>query len=181
MRSRRGVSLAELLIVMSLCSLLLTTSAVVLHRIMRSQLKTREFLSACHSSQRLADQFRGDVHRARSVTTEGLPEGAILKLQLSDTQIAEYQQANGVIHRMLVDGEKTIARDEFAFPANSHIAVSQQRSPPLVTLSVTSTPDDERGPAQQAYAVAIHLRVDAQPGRDRRFADVPRQSEEGSP
>jgi type II secretory pathway component PulJ len=177
MKFRRGVSLAELLVVMSLCSLLLTTSAVVLHRMMHSQHKTQHSLAAARNGLRLADQFRRDAHLARTVTTEELPENVLVKLQISDQQTAQYEHAGGIIRRLLFEGEQTVAREEYAFPAGSQVAIAAQTLPPLLRLSVINTPGGEGGPAQQAFDTAVHLRIDAQPGLEKRFTDVSSQQE----
>jgi hypothetical protein len=172
MRKRPGVSLVELLVVMSLSTIFLTTSAVVLHRLMQSQGKTRDFFAASRNGLRLADQFRSDVHRARSATTDNLPAGVILRLQLSAAQAAEYQHLAGVVRRTLLENDQTVSREEFVFPAASRVEVRQAQTPRLLSLSIIHTPGDEEGPAQQSFATAVHLLVEAQPGRDRRYTDL---------
>ena len=171
-KERRGVSLVELLVVMSLGALLLTTSGVVLHRIMHSHGKTRNFLAASRSALRLSDQFRRDVHRAREATTDGLPEGVVLRLQLGESRVVEYSHVDDLVRRTQLEGEKTAAREEYSFPRGSQVSVREQSSPRLLGLSVTSTPGDAAGPPQPGFATAMHLLIEAQVGRDSRFTDV---------
>lgn len=172
MKTRRGVSLVELLVVMSACSALLTISAVLLHRMMHSQTKTRAFFAVQRSGLRLAEQFRSDVHRAASATTDDLPDQVVLRLQLTASQQVEYRYAAGIVQRTLLEGDKTVGREEFVFPPSSEMTVSKQDSPSLIVLSVTSTPGDPGGPAQQSFATPVHLRVEARPSRDQQYAGV---------
>src|SRR5438045_3775634 len=146
LKARRGVSLVELLVVMSLSSVLLTTSAVVLHRMMLSHGKTRNVLAASRSALRLSDQFRSDVHRATGVTTENLDAPVVARLQLDGSNVVEYSYADGVVRRTRITDDKVTSREEYIFPANSQLAVGQS-SPPLLSLSITSQPGDAGGPA----------------------------------
>lgn len=172
MKEHRGVSLVELLVVMSLGTMLLTTSAVVLHRMMQSHGKTRHFLDASRSALRLSEQFRSDVHRAREATTDDLPPEIVLRLQLGEATVVEYRHAAGLVRRTQLVGEKVTSREEYAFPAGSRLTIREQMSPRLLSLAITSMPGDAGGPAQQGFATAIHLQIDAQPGRDSRYADA---------
>jgi prepilin-type N-terminal cleavage/methylation domain-containing protein len=169
---RRGVSLVELLVVMSLGTVVLTTSAVVLHRMMHSHGKTRSVLAASRSGLRLSDQFRSDVHRATKVTTNDLPEGIVLQLQLGETNVIQYSHVAGVVRRTELEGEIVASREEYAFPANSQLTIREQSSPSLVSLSIRSMPGDPGGPAQHGFATAVHLLIEARPGRDSRYTDV---------
>lgn len=171
MRERRGISLVELLVVMSLGSVLLTTSAVVLHQIMHSHGKTRNFLAASRSGLRLSEQFRSDVHRAREVTTNQLDQDIVLRLQLGEAKVIEYSHVDGTVRRTQRDGEKTVSREEYSFPIGSHVAIHEESSPRLLRLSI-STPGDPAGSAQPGFATAVYLQIEAQVGRDSRYTDV---------
>jgi prepilin-type N-terminal cleavage/methylation domain-containing protein len=172
LEGRRGVSLVELLVVMSLSSMLLTTSAVVLHRMMHSHGKTRHFLDASRSALRLAAQFRSDVHRAQEVTTDNLPPDIVLRLQLGESDVVQYSHVGGLVRRTQLVREEVISREEYAFPAGSQLAIREQMSPRLLSLSIKSMPGDAGGPVQHGFATAVHLQIDAQPGRDSRYTDV---------
>jgi prepilin-type N-terminal cleavage/methylation domain-containing protein len=172
LKSRRGVSLVELLVVMSLGSVLLTTSAVVLHRVMNVHGKTRNFLSASRNGLRLSDQFRSDVHRVTKVTTSDLDAPVVLRLQLGEANVVEYSHAGGEVRRTQLEGEKTVSREEYSFPANSRVLIREESSPRLLSLSVISQPGDPAGSAQPGFATAVYLRIEAQVGRDSRYTDV---------
>lgn len=171
-KKRRGASLVELLVVMSLGAGLLTTTAVVLHRVMHSHGKTRHFLDASRSALRLSDQFRSDVHRARKVTKDNLDAPIVVRLELGAADIVEYTHEGGVVRRTELKQDKVASREEYIFPANSKLIIRELPSPPLVSLSISSTPGDAGGPAQQGFATAVYLLIEAQAGRDSRYTDV---------
>jgi hypothetical protein len=172
LKKRRGASLVELLVVMSLGAGLLTTSAVVLHRIMHSHGKARHFLAASRSALRLSDQFRSDVHRARKVTKDNLDAPVVVRLELGDAGVVEYSYVAGLVRRAQIKEGKVASRDEYSFPANSRLTIHEQPSPRLVSLSIASTPGDAGGPAQQGFATAVYLQIEAEMGRDSRYTDV---------
>ena len=66
MKPRPGATLVELLIVMSACSVVLTTSAVVMHRVFRAHSQSQAFLASQRNGRRFAEQLRRDIHRATS-------------------------------------------------------------------------------------------------------------------
>ncbi|HND56023.1 MAG TPA: hypothetical protein PLV92_26590 [Pirellulaceae bacterium] len=66
MKPRPGATLVELLIVMSACSVVLTTSAVLMHRVFRAHSQSQAFLASQRNGQRFAEQLRRDIHRATS-------------------------------------------------------------------------------------------------------------------
>ena len=70
MTTRRGVSLVEVITLMTSCTAILTMSAVLIHRTMRAQEQMRYFFAVERAAQRLAEQFREDVHGAREAVTD---------------------------------------------------------------------------------------------------------------
>lgn len=60
---RRGVSLIELLVVMSAATVILTLSTGLIHRIMHAQSKARGLAEIERTTLRLGNRFRRDVHR----------------------------------------------------------------------------------------------------------------------
>src|SRR5688500_18291789 len=105
MRRRHGISLIELLAVLSGCSVVLGLTASLLHQTMRAQSHTRDFFDVERNAQRLARQFRSDVHAAAAdsiddIDAEGVSDGELLRLQLPDGQTIRYQRAAEKIIRI---------------------------------------------------------------------------------
>jgi hypothetical protein len=166
MKSRRGASLVELLVVMSAATVVLTMSASLIHRIMHAQSKARAFSDVERTSLRLANVFRQDVHQATSaiLAETDLGERSFLRLALPENQSIEYSRQDANVMRILLDGSRTIARDQFAFPAGAELAIRQD-PPRLIVLTIHSRPGEmpaEDGRSQaSAFAVPVSLQVQA--------------------
>ena len=186
---RRGISLMELMVVMSAASTIITTSALVLHKMMRVQEQTRYFFENERAVERLARQFRRDVHDADEV--EIVIEGAdvdaqngdaqggesLLSLTTSDGRAIEYvRNAAGVV-RSERHGEGPLAREEFALAAAARLTIEEQSTPRSLTLTIASNPADfvprlgERAPTIRETPVS--MQVVAVIGRDAQFIAVP--------
>jgi hypothetical protein len=206
--TRRGVSLIELMVIMSAASAVLSTSAVILHRTMRSQEQTRYFFENEHAAQRLARQFRADVHGAVSLE---MIEGAVpnvdpeasaaaepfLTLRLADSageddgEVAtiEYRRtATGILRTATRDDEPT-AREDYAIASIARIQLREDVSPRRLVLTITADPADlhpklgERTPTIRD--TPVNMEAVAIVGRDARFvpkaaddADVSERTEE---
>ena len=68
MQRRRGYSLIEMLAVITMTSAILALATMSIGLIMRSERTGRNFLVATQTSQRMARQFRNDVHSAQTAT-----------------------------------------------------------------------------------------------------------------
>ena len=88
----RGISLVELLMAMGGVSLVLTSSAMLLHGVMRAQSESRRFFDDERTSARLARQFRVDVHAAAQVAA---PAGDT-PLEIRDRALLELLYACGL-------------------------------------------------------------------------------------
>ena len=180
MKTRRGISLVELVVVLTACSAVLTTSAVLLHRVMHLHGKTRSFLSAQRNALRLSDQFRADVHRAGTVLENDRPDEAALRLRLLEGQIVEYRHELGVVRRTLSAGDQVVSREDFTFPPESKVAIRHTDSPPRVVLTITNDPAMDDSPALKSFAAPVNLHAEASLGRDARFRDA-QMDKEASP
>ncbi len=136
--NRRAVSLTELLLVLSLCTLILTTSGVLLHRVMRIESESRAFTDTERSCTRLSHQFRSDVHQA--ITAElkkpNGKDGVFLQLHLPTNEIVEYEVKQGRLQRTARSGDKVTARDEFIIPLKAMLTINQLQLPNRLVLSI---------------------------------------------
>ncbi len=171
MKARRGVSLVELLVVMSAATVVLTLSTSLIHRIMHAQSKARAFADVERTSLRLTNAFRQDVHQATSVKLDEaeIGERVFLRLQLPENRTIEYGRQEANIVRVLLEGSRTVAREEFAFPAGVELAVRREGSR-LIVLTIQSRPGEiiaENGQFEASdFAVPVHLQVQAALNRD---------------
>ncbi len=171
-KSRSALSLIELMAVASACSVVLTVSTVLLHRVMRTQSEACSFSDAERSAERLSLQLRQDVHQATvaELSNSNLKEGVFLRLQLPNGRSVEYSRAEGNVLRVLSQKDKVAAREEFAFPQPTELAVQKQDSPKRILLSITTpAPEAIAGDAQRlrSYrAVPVSLQVEVCTNRD---------------
>jgi hypothetical protein len=178
---RNGISLVELVVVMSAATVILTISAALLHRVMLAHSAARAFTDVERTSLRLANSFRSDVHQAVSATMfEPSPaDGPFLRLELPSDQLSsdqlssgkrlEYRYEQGAILRMALDGERTVAREVFDFRQEINVA-AQKDGPRLLTLSISARPpgatSEDGGSLSPAHAVPVRLQVEAALHRD---------------
>jgi hypothetical protein len=179
MRShRRGVSLVELLIVMSACTLVLTLSIALIHRMMRIQSNARSFEQVERSALRLSTHFRQDVHEAQDATPNAASakDGVFLRLEGDQERSIEYRLDDSAIIRRCFNGDKLIGQEAFDFGTSVEIDIQEETSPRTLTLSLAErpTPTVENGAVAKsvAYSRPIAFRVTAIVGRLARFPVV---------
>lgn len=182
-RTRRGVSLVELLIVMSGCTVVLTMTSGLVCRIMRTQIESRAHENVERNSLRLADHFRRDVHVAQTAETskDKLGEDAFLRLERDDGWRAEYSLRDGIVVRQL-DNDSHEAWEEFTFPEACDLSIERGGAPVWVRLTITSQPLNESSiherPLKPARSIPVFLQAEALLGRDSRFTEAHSRQED---
>ena len=162
---RCGVSLTELMLVLSSCTLILSTSGVLLHRVMRIEIESRTFVDAERACTRLSHQFRNDVHGAVAVDLKKmkLTEGVFLRLQLPENRSVEYAREKGLVRRTAHKGDKVVARDEFPIPPTATITINHLESPNRIFLAIAApsidaaTDNDARLQCYRAIPVGVQI------------------------
>jgi hypothetical protein len=182
---RRGISLMELMVVMSAASMIITTSALVLHKMMRAQEQTRYFFENERAVERLARQFRRDVHdasdveidvEATEIEAEGGDGSLIALIRYDDRAIAYVRTLAGIV-RTVHPGEGTPARETFALAPFARLTIEEESMPRTLTLTIASSPADfvprlgERAPTIRETPVS--MQVIAVVGRDAQYRDNP--------
>ncbi|MEX2316009.1 MAG: hypothetical protein WD669_02585 [Pirellulales bacterium] len=181
MKSRRAISLVELLVVLSASTVILTMSAVLVHRAMHAQSHARAFYNVERTALRLSEQFRRDVHQAATASASAgdRPDGVFLRLQLADGQSLEYGQRNGDVTRTLSQSNKVLSRDTFAFPPSIKLTLREEARPRRLALSITAdpaeTPDTNGKLPWTAHSQRVSLQTEAVLARDSRFVSAARR------
>ena len=178
-RPPRGISLIELLMAMGGVSLVITSSAMLLHGVMRAQSESRRFFDDERTSARLARVFRADVHAAAQVAAPAgerlvaftLPDGGTIEYRHS----ADHRQ---IERRLLTPGnEAPVAREDYSLagPCAAVVTVAEKQihlelgaegadgalAPPGVVRPPRTPAEAKRKPPA--------LVVEADLGRDLRF------------
>ena len=130
-RSLRGISLVELLMAMGGVSLVITSSAMLLHGVMRAQSESRRFFDDERTSARLARVFRADVHAAAQVAA---PAGErLVAFTLPDGGTIEYRHTadrRQIQRRLLAPGNPTpTGREDYSLagPCAAVVTVAEKQ------------------------------------------------------
>jgi hypothetical protein len=184
MKSRGGVSLVELLLTMSACTVILTLSAALIHRVMHTQSKMRAFHDVERSALRLASAFRRDVHQAtNAVTNDAGLAGNFLRLQLPESETIEYRHAQGNVTRVHKQSNNQTAHEAYIFPPEIELAVRQEAANRLVLTIMPALRIEGSGDGRWrsiAHTMPAHLQVEATMNRNPRISDS-KAAQEGSP
>lgn len=178
-RLPRGISLIELLMAMGGVSLVITSSAMLLHGVMRAQSESRRFFDDERTSARLARQFRADVHAAAQVAA---PAGdRLVAVTLPDGGTIEYRHSadhRQIERRLLEPGtEAPVAREDYSLagPCAAVVTMAERRitlelGPEGIDgkLASPGTVPPPRSPAE-AKRKPPALVVEADLSRDLRF------------
>lgn len=200
MNRRRGASLIELMLVIAVVTAILGLTGTLFHRLFQSeQISARAALLELTTS-RLADQFRRDVHWARTARSLQTPEGMLPMLELTilvpasggDTETKViYTGGLGKVQRELIGSQGTIARESFRVPdcrvtfsepeaivvadatkaANATPATPADQSRPMTIVTLLIERPHATVTASQPGARPLRaLAVDAELGRDFRLS-----------
>ena len=187
-RSLRGISLVELLMAMGGVSLVITSSAMLLHGVMRAQSESRRFFDDERTSARLARQFRADVHAAAQVGAQvAAPAGdRLVAFTLPDGGTIEYRHTadrRQIERRLLAPGNPTpTAREDYALAgpcaavvtvAEKHIhlelgaeGVDGELAPPGVVRPPRTPAEAKRKPPALVVEAVLGRDLRFLPGRD---------------
>jgi type II secretory pathway pseudopilin PulG len=185
MTGRRGFSLVELLVVLSSVTVLLSLTAVLLTRAMRSQSETRHYFESQRHALALSEQFRRDVHRAQSVELDAaaLKKNELVRLTLDENGTVAYLREERGLTRVLTRSDGAVSREEYDLGGVVESKVQRENATERLALSVTAsgdiTPKPDEPPARIRDKPAI-LQVEAVLGDDQRYAQ-PTAEREGSP
>jgi hypothetical protein len=118
--SRRGITLIEIVIVLSLASLVLMMAATTLVAVLRIGKQVNDDLAQDVSITRLASQWREDVHAA--INSE---MAADCILTMPDQGRIRYRFASPAVTREVFRGDSLIHRDAFVLPSRASVSFGQ--------------------------------------------------------
>jgi len=183
-QSRRGVSLAELLLLLSIIMVLISLSAKLIHRVMWAHSKSVAFQRSEQSAWRLASQFRRDVHAADAAVVGAESEQNQVTLTNAGQRHIEYRVTGRSVIRTLAEGEKPVSREAFNFPSELVLHVEKLDSPERVLFVLESTshtvPGPDQRPLRSVERVPLAMRLEACLGRAPEQAMTP-AAKEGAP
>jgi prepilin-type N-terminal cleavage/methylation domain-containing protein len=158
---RRGFTLVEMTVVVSLASIVLGGVAVLLQGVWRAERSVADHRAIRAAMFRLGELFRADVHAGKVADAMTPPDGATadkIALALPGDRTVEYSWANAQIERVVRVNGEIVHQDTFPLPAGA-TAVWQvaDAEPRLVTLLITMP----LGVKQLELADERTMRIDA--------------------
>jgi type II secretory pathway component PulJ len=142
--ARRGVSLVELMVTLSACSVLLSMCAMLMHRMFHSHRRGTVATAQEQTLWRLETAFRRDVLLARAVqgAQDDLPAEVFVRLDMGNSVTIDYRLAETQIKRMVQRPATPSSREQFQFaqPVSAQVARS---SASVVQLQLKSIPPAE--------------------------------------
>lgn len=176
MSTRRGVSLLEVVLLLSTATVVLTMSGQLIHRILHAQSRAKALLAVERDALRLTAQFRHDVRTASDADFDPADSDQRMTLLVNEDQRIEYRLAGGQVRRVLVEGEQGVAQEEFNFSLGTIGTFSELESPRRMVLSL-ETPAvadlDGQASISPRYLAPVCLRVEACLGEDLYEAERP--------
>ncbi len=126
MKSRRGFTLVELLIVLSVTTAMLLIGTSVLYLLKQAQVNTRQRLGFERNVTRLARQFREDVHRAgameRLPKTPNSPNVVTWSLAMEGGMAVHYEVQAGSLRRVQT-ADTTNLHEDFRLPPGTEASI----------------------------------------------------------
>ena len=162
---RRGKTLIELMVVISIASVALTLATKTIAHLMRSDAKGRRALTAGMNWNRFARRFRRDVHAAGSAELVQRDNKSVLKLKQPDGTVSEYHSRTDGVDVVTVRNGQTVGRESFALRGIGEFRV--EPGPPAIVVFAHATRPDQSAAGSKAGMKT--RRIQAIRGKDLRF------------
>ena len=175
MNRRKGFSLVEVLVAVTVGSVLLAVAVGLLYALIEMDRTSREHLRLRIAAARLGDQFRRDVHAAVRLTGpqegaagNGAEATAAWELDLPPDRAVEYRLEEASLLRTERAGGEVVRREWFRLPPHAVASIerSGEQGHPIVSLRITP---DLKSPEAPAWRP---VRIDAALATDHRFVNV---------
>ena len=162
---RRAFTLIEMIVAISVGAVLMGIAMSLLVVLLGAERSGRAHVERSETLQRLADQFRRDVHAAVGEVVVKGEKGQEWQMELTGNCIVRYTVAADGVSREERMESRDVRRESYALQKDSTVAIAVDRatSPSVVTLTIE--------PKDASSRPGHEIRIDAVLGRDRRFAE----------
>ncbi len=137
MNNRRAFTLVEMMVSISVGSVLMALALGIVHRTMRTESTARTHAEVERTAARLSRQFRHDIHQAKSVSLDNQQSDAtLLRLVLPDQQPITYRiEKRGILREQQHRDEQT-HREIFTFPDDYILQFAELTEPSRAMLTL---------------------------------------------
>jgi hypothetical protein len=141
--ARRGITIIEVMVVMSGVAVMLGLCALTLQLLLRLNADSQARLSAAAALDRLAGQFRQDVHACNAAGLDDKPGGATaspsLRLNLGPSRTVSYEARDGRVVRSESESGKSTRHESYTLARMSSVQfqVRDEAARRFVALVVT--------------------------------------------
>jgi prepilin-type N-terminal cleavage/methylation domain-containing protein len=181
--ARRGVSLVEMLVVITIAAVMVGLAATTMHLLLAAEHEATRSMRFSASVTRLSRAFRDDLHAARDVELP-LPEPgkpATLVAAADDGRRIRYELDANRATRVELDGADETQREMFYFPPRSRLGFERAGEKGLVRLTIempVGVPRTGQPPVASSTEPVQRLAIEAAPARIRRHATPEDQENE---
>ena len=170
---RAGLTLVEMLVVISVAAVMLGMSVGVIHLLLDAEREATRAVRFNTSVARLTQAFRGDIHASRQVELPASEPGkpAVLVATLDNGQI-RYELDQHLATRIETEGGRQVHREVFYLPPHSRMRFEHQPDQKLVLLEIDMAAGGSgtrNVPSAAADTLQRRLAIEAVLGRDHRF------------
>ncbi len=177
---RAGTSLTEILVVMTVASVIIGLSGMTIHRLLAAEHEATRAARFTASAARLSRAFRADVHAAIRVELPAAnnTQPAVFAATLADRHEVRYELDAHLATRIETRDGRQIHRDDFRFPPRSQLRCVRSEDGRRIILEIDFA---ARGPESLTDRPGRKLVIEAALARDHRFAAKQRQEEGPAP
>lgn len=170
-KSPAGVSLIEVVVIMSVASVMLGISVTGIHLLLRTERNVASVLWYSQSLQRMALRLRDDIHNAADIELPNAEPNrhTALVVQLPGGSAVEYTIDGEQLIRALRNEEGVQHRDALYLPPGSQIHFERSSEPEVVRLVIERPALHNQRTDKPALGRLRELRVEAVVGRHRRW------------
>lgn len=176
-RFRRGATMVEALVTVSIGAVVLTLGVGMIHLLLRGERETRRAVEDSITLSRLSTIVRRDVHAAQSADIADEPAGGPARLTLTfpERRTVTYIADGSSLSRIENNPESSEHRDSFRFPSGTTIGLVRGGAPELVRIAIErGARSSDSHPSQYVSSPTVTrsprvVHIDAVPARDHRY------------
>lgn len=162
---RRGFTLVEMLVVLTIGTVVVGIAVGMLHLLLRTEQAGRDRVPEARILARLAEQFRSDVGAA--VRQPRIAKAGEWQFALAGDRVATYRTLPGEVQWDERTADKLVRQESYVLPSGYSATIAvQNKSTPTVASLVIADRGTPQTPGREMHITAVL-------GKDHRFTKSP--------